>query len=209
MATGVGLGTQLSGGATQRQSNVTGISDLPKGVSEKRLQLLCDAVGKAPLAILADRGNPSSPLAVRETAAAAQSLGLAVKDHWIESAAQFGEALAAMAREGAKGFVVAPGALFFAQRKALAAHAIEHRLASITARRDYAEAGCLMSYGAAIEDNYRQAAEYVSQILGGTKPAELPIAEPTRFDFVINMKTAGALGLTLPPALLASAQTVG
>jgi putative ABC transport system substrate-binding protein len=209
MATGVGLGTQLSDGATQRQSNVTGISDLPKGVSEKRLQLLRDAIGgNVPLAILADRGNPSSPLAVRETAAAARSLGLAVKDHWIEGAAQFGDVLAAMEREGAKGFVVAPGALFFAKRKALAALAIEHRLASITARRDYAEAGCLMSYGAAIEDNYRQAAEYVSRILGGVAPSELRIAEPTRFDFVVNLKTAAALGLSMPSPLLAGADTV-
>ena len=89
MATGVGLGTQLTKGAERRNANVTGISDLPPGVSEKRLQLLGEAVSSSALAILADRGNPSSPLALRETQAAAQSLGVSVKDFWIESAHEF------------------------------------------------------------------------------------------------------------------------
>jgi putative ABC transport system substrate-binding protein len=210
MATGVGLGTQLTSGSSQRSANVTGISDLPPGVSAERLRLLREAVGDAGLlAILADRGNPSSPLAVRETNAAAQSLGITVTDHWIETADQFGAALAAMARGGIKGFVVAPGALFFAYRNTLAALAIEHGLASITARREYAVAGCLLAYGARIEDNYRQAAEYVSQILQGRAAADLAVAEPAEFDFVVNVKTAAALGLTLPAAFLRGAQTVG
>src|SRR5689334_21018532 len=144
MATGVGLGTQLTKGSEQRGANVTGISDLPSGVSEKRLQLLRGAVSSNALAILADRGNPSSPLALRETQAAARSLGVSVKDYWIESASEFKAALTAMQSDGVAGFVLAPGALFFAERKQLAAFAIEHRLASITARREYAEAGCPM-----------------------------------------------------------------
>src|ERR1043165_4346035 len=133
MATGVGLGTQLTAGFEQRNANVTGISDLPPGVSAKRLQLLREAVSSSALAILADRGNPSSPLALRETHAAAQSLGVSVKDYWIETASEFGVTLAAMRSDGVAGFVMAPGALFFAKRKQLAALAIEHRLASITA----------------------------------------------------------------------------
>jgi putative ABC transport system substrate-binding protein len=203
MATGVGLGTQLTEGTERRNANVTGISDLPPGVSAKRLELLREAVPGAALAILADRGNPSSPLAARETQTAAQEMAIAVKDYWIERAEDFGAALAAMRADGIGGFVVAPGALFFAQRKALAALAIEHRLASITARREYAEAGCLMAYGAPIRDNYRQAAGYVSQILRGAKPAELPVGQPAEFDFVANLKTAEALGLALPQSLLA------
>jgi putative ABC transport system substrate-binding protein len=113
-----------------------------------------------------------------------------------------------MRTDGIGGFVVAPGALFFAERKALAALAIEHQLATITARREYAEAGCLMAYGAPIRDNYRQAADYVANILGGAKPAELAIGQPTEFDFVVNLKTAEAIGLALPPALLARAETI-
>jgi putative ABC transport system substrate-binding protein len=208
MATGVGLGTQLTEGSGQRNANVTGISDLPPGVSERRLQLLREAVSSTALAILADRGNPSSPLALRETQAAAQSLGVSVKDYWIETANDFAAALAAMRNDGVAGFVMAPGALFFAERKALAALAIEHRLASITARREYAEAGCLMAYGSPIRDNYVQAAGYVSQILRGVKPSGLAMAEPATFDFIVNLKSAAALGLVLPQTLLAGAETV-
>jgi putative ABC transport system substrate-binding protein len=208
MATGVGLGTQLTEGAAQRAANVTGISDLPPGVSAERLRLLREAVPDGPLAILADRGNPSSPLALRETQTAARPLGIAVKDYWIATAAEFGAALASMRRDGVGGCVVAPGALFFAERKSLAALAIEHRLATITARREYAEAGCLLAYGAPIRDNYRQAADYVDRILRGAKPADLPIGQPTEFDFVVNLQTAETLGLALPPALLARAQPI-
>jgi putative ABC transport system substrate-binding protein len=209
MATGVGLGTQLTEGAERRNANVTGISDLPPGVSSKRLQLLREALpGTTALAILADRGNPSSPLAIRETQAAAQASDIAVKDYWIERADQFGAALSAMKTDGIGGFVIAPGALFFAQRKTLADRALEHRLPSMAVRRDYAEAGCLMAYGSPVRDNYRQAADYVADILRGVKPAELAIAQPTEFDFVVNLKAAAALGLALPQALLARAGKV-
>ena len=210
MATGVGLGTQLTGGASKPNANITGISDLPPGVSEKRLTLLQAMIGEgAPLALLCDRGNPSSPLALAETQKAAQPLGIAVKDYWIASADEFGKTLASMKTEGIRGFVVAPGGMFFAQRAALGEIAIANGLATITARREYAEAGCLMTYGAPIRENYRQAASYVSRILRGVKPADLPVDEPTEFDFVINMTTAKALKLTPPSELLAKADTIG
>ena len=210
MATGVGLGTQLTDGTNARGANVTGISDLPPGVSAMRLRLLHEAIpNTVALAILADRGNPSSPLALRETQAAAQSLGVALQDYWIEAATGIRAALSAMRNDGVGGFVVAPGALFFAERKALAALAIERRLASITARREYAEAGCLMAYGAPIRDNYRQAAVIVDSILRGARPAEIPMGEPTEFDFVMNQATAQALGLVLPPMLIERPQTIG
>jgi putative ABC transport system substrate-binding protein len=210
MATGVGLGTQLTDGASKPNANVTGISDLPPGVSGKRLTLLRAMVGEsAPLALLCDRGNPSSPLALEETRKAAQPLGISVKDYWIASADEFGNVLPVMKEDGIRGFVVAPGGLFFAQRAALGEIAIENGLATITARREYAEAGCLMTYGAPIRENYRQAASYVSRILSGVKPADLPVDEPTEFDFVINITTAKALNLTPPPELLAKADIVG
>jgi putative ABC transport system substrate-binding protein len=209
MATGVGLGTRLTTGAQQRNDNVTGISDLPPGVSLKRLQLLRDAVSNAgPFAILADRANPSSPLAVRETQDAAQSLGLMVRDYWVQGPDDFAAVLSAMQRDGIGGFVIAPGAMFYAQRTQLAGLALRHRLPSMTARRDYAEAGCLMAYGAPIRENYRQAALYVNEVLHGVKPADLPVAQPTEFDFVVNLKTAEALGLALPQALLAHAEKI-
>ena len=210
MATGVGLGTQLTDGASKPNANVTGISDLPPGVSEKRLTLLRAMAGHdAPLALLCDRGNPSSPLALAETQKAAQPLGIAVKDYWIASADDFAKTLALMKADSVRGFVVAPGGLFFAQRAALGEIAIANGLATITARREYAETGCLMTYGAPIRENYRQAASYVSRILRGVKPADLPVDEPTEFDFVINMTTAKALKLTPPSELLAKADTIG
>ena len=165
MATGVGLGTQLTEGAdaAQRQRHRHQRSAAGR---QRRAAATAPRSGAG-----RDRSRSGGSrqsvvaLALRETQAAAQPLGIAVKDYWIATAGEFGAALASMRRDGVGGCVVAPGALFFAERKALAALAIEHRLATITARREYAEAGCLMAYGAPIRDNYRQAADYVDRIL--------------------------------------------
>ncbi len=208
MATGVGLGTRLSDGAHAHR-NVTGISDLPSGVSAKRIELLRAGLGRAaPLALLADRANPSSVLAARETQDVAHSLGISVRDYWLARPDDLRVALAAMKDDGIAGFVVAPGAMFFARREELAARARERRRASMAVRREYAEAGCLMAYGAPLRENYRRAAVYVSRILEGTKPADLPLEQPTEFEFVINLETARAIGLTIPRTLLAEAETL-
>jgi putative tryptophan/tyrosine transport system substrate-binding protein len=211
MATGVSVGTQLTATATARTNdNVTGISDLPPGVSERRLLLLRDAVNAPlPLAILADRSNPSSPLAVRETQAVAHAAGLTVKDYWLAGADQFETTLEAMRNNGIGGFVFAPGAMFFAKRSELAASALKYRLPSMSVRREYAEAGCLLAYGSPLRENYRQAASLVSRVLGGTKPADIPVAEPKAFDFVVNLVTARAMNLSLPATLLAQAEAIG
>jgi putative ABC transport system substrate-binding protein len=210
MATGVGLGTQLSEPGSAPARNVTGISDLPPGVSERRLLLLRDAAGAStPLAILADRANPSSPLAVHETQEVARATGIAVKDYWVAGPDEIDATLSAMRSDGIGGFVVAPGAMFFAHRTALAAHAITHRLASMAVRREYAEAGSLMVYGAPLRENYRQAASLVARVLAGAKPSDIPIAEPQEFDFVINLATAGKIGLSIPAALAGGAELIG
>jgi putative ABC transport system substrate-binding protein len=209
MATGVGIGTELGDDTRPRVDNVTGVSDLPSGLSAERLRLLREALPRpAPLGILANRANPSSPLAVRETQDAARAMDLEVRDYWVLGPDHFGPALAAMRTDGVAGFVVAPGATFFVQRQMLATLALAHRLLSMTARRDYAEAGCLMAYGPPIRENFRQAAGYVSRILGGARPADLPFDQPTAFEFVVNRKTADVLGLALPEALLARAEQI-
>jgi putative ABC transport system substrate-binding protein len=209
MATGVSVGTKLSGPATKTNDNVTGISDLPAGVSERRLTLLREAIrAPVPLAILADRSNPSSPLAVRESQDVARSAGLTVKDYWLTGADQFDTTLAAMKNDGVGGFVVAPGAMFFAKRSELAASALKHRLPAMSVRREYAEAGCLMAYGAPLRENYRQAASFVSRVLAGTKPVDLPVDEPKEFDFVVNLTTAQAIGLTVPASLRDRAELI-
>lgn len=210
MATGVSLGTQLDDEEAPPARNVTGISDLPAGVSERRLMLLREALGPdASLAILADRDNPSSPLAVQETNASARDHGVTVKDYWVSGPGQFDETLAAMRKDGIGGFVVAPGAMFFAKREELAQRALQHGLGAMAVRREYAEAGCLMAYGAPLLENYRAAASLVSRILEGAHPSQLPIAEPETFDFLINTATAARLALNIPQALLQRAEITG
>lgn len=209
MATGVGLGTQLTGSAHKPPNNVTGISDLPPGVSARRIHLLREALGRAaPLAILADRTNPSSPLAVRQTHEEEQALGIEVRDYWLEGPNELNATLLAMKDDGIGGFVIAPGAMFFAIRRELALLACQLRLASMSVRREYAEAGCLLAFGSPLRENYRRAAIYVSRVLNGTKPADLPLDEPTEFEFIVNRATAKAIGLSVPQSLLAEAEII-
>jgi putative ABC transport system substrate-binding protein len=99
--------------------------------------------------------------------------------------------------------------MFFAKRSELAAHAIRHRLASMAVRREYAQAGCLMVYGAPLRENYRQAAALVSRVLAGDKPSDIPIAQPQEFDFAINVATARDIGLDIPPTLASRAELIG
>lgn len=191
-------------------SNIVGVIDAPPGLGAKRLQLLRDAVPTASRwAILADRGNPSSLPAVRETLAAAKSTNEIVRDYWIRGPDDLPIVVATMKKDGIDGFVTAPGALFFAERRRIAELAIEHRLAALSVRSDYAEAGMLMSYGSPIRENYRQAAMYLDRILRGAAPSGLPAYEPAEFEFVINLATAKTLGLAIPPELLARAQIIG
>jgi putative ABC transport system substrate-binding protein len=146
---------------------------------------------------------------VRETQDVAKAAGFAVKDYWLTGPDQFDATLVAMGNDGIGGFVVAPGAMFFAKRNELAACALTHRLPSMAVRREYAEAGCMMVYGAPLRENYRQAASLVSRVLAGTKPSDIPVAEPHEFDFVINLATAREIGLTIPPALASRAELIG
>ncbi|MDB5650722.1 MAG: transporter substrate-binding protein [Hyphomicrobiales bacterium] len=208
MATGVSLGTNLSNPDAPASCNATGISDLPRGISKLRLSLLREAlVPDARLAFLADRANPSSPLAVQETLAAASELGIDVVIYWLEDWPQIASVLGAMRADGVGGFVVAPGAMFFARRHELASHALDHGLATVAVRREYAEAGCLMAYGAPLRENYSEAARLVSRILAGEKPSDIPITEPTTFELVMNLDSAQALRIDMPASLLARAET--
>lgn len=209
MATGVGLRTQLMANAAKPNDNMTGVSDLPPGLSEQRLLRLRTMVGAEGLAILADQANPSSPLAVQETRAVAQSTGLTVRDYWVRGPQQIDEIIAAMRGDGTKGFVVSPGAMFFAHRQKLAQSAAERGLATMAVRREYVEAGCLMSYGSPIQENYLQAAVLVARILQGTKPADIPVAEPDHFDFIFNMTTSRKIGLKPSQTALSGAEIIG
>ena len=178
-------------------------------VSGKRLELLREAVPKfSHVAVLWNPEFHDSRVVFKETQTAAQALGLHLQSLKVRSPAEFDQAFAAMTREHADALVVVSNALFFSHRSQLAELTVRHRLPAMFHSGEYAEAGGLMAYGANGEDLYRRAATYVNKLLKGAKPADLPIEQPTKFEFVINLKTAEALGLTIPPLLLFQADEV-
>jgi len=210
MATGVSVGTGLNQDPAGRGKNVTGLSDLAPGLSEERLRLLNELVPDAAhFAVLWDQSNPSGSLAIRELQDAARTLGLSLQVHGVMGLGALQEALAAMRRDGAGGFIVVPSAMFFSDRKRLADLAQAHRLPAMYVRGEYAEVGGLMAYGAPIRDNYLRAAVYADRILRGANPADLPVEQPTAFELVINLKTAKDLGLAIPQSMLLRARLVG
>ena len=145
---------------------------------------------------------------LKETQAAAQALGLPLQALEVRGPDEFDQAFAAMTREHADVLVVIPSGLFSSHRRRLAELAVRNRLPSMHEGRGYVDAGGLMSYGPSRADMYRRAAGYVHKILKGAKPADLPVEQPMRFELVINLKTAKALGLTIPPSLLGRADQV-
>lgn len=209
MATGVSVGTGINQGAAGSGANVTGLSDLAPGLSAKRLALLRELVPDAAhLGVLWDETNPSGSLAVPEYQDAARIAGVSLKVYGVRGPGDFDDALAAMAADGAGGFIAVPSAMFFAGRERLASLALKHRLPAVFVRSEYAEVGGLAAYGCPIRDNYLRAAVYVDRILKGARPADLPVEQPTEFELVINMKTAKVLGLTIPQPMLLRARQV-
>jgi putative ABC transport system substrate-binding protein len=155
--------------------------------------------------------NASRPWANQwtgEANAAAQALGLRPQRVEVRDATEFERAFSDMARDRAEALVVDNDALFWDHRKELADLALKHRLPTMSEYREFVEAGGLMFYAVDDRDLYRRAATYVDKILKGAKPADLPVEQPTKFQFVINLKTAKTLGLTIPPSLLARADEV-
>jgi putative tryptophan/tyrosine transport system substrate-binding protein len=190
-------------------ANVAGVIDLPPGLSGRRLALLHEAVPDADcLAVLLDEANSSSPRAIEESRQAAPLLGVVLKEYWVNGPDRFRETFVAMKRDAAGGVALGPGAMFFARRSELAALTTEYLLPSMSVRKEYTEAGGLMSYGSPIRDNYRRAASYVDKILRGAKPADLPAEAPTEYELVINGKVQAALGLAIPPAFLGRAVVI-
>jgi putative ABC transport system substrate-binding protein len=193
--------------------NVTGLSLLTQDLEGKRLELLKEALpGVTHVALLIDAGGgPQAPLIdVKSIEAAAQALGIRLGPVLpIGSADEIAGALARIAKEGsADATLAAGGTTLFANRAALAEQAVRYAVPLMCDVRDAAEAGCLMSYGAHLPALFQRAAVLVDKILKGAKPAELPVEQPTRFELVINLRTAKALGLSIPPAIIARADQV-
>jgi putative ABC transport system substrate-binding protein len=187
--------------------NVTGISNLGSELGGKRLALLKEAVPKvARVAVLYDPAIPSTVLDVKEALpVAARALGLTLQPWEVRSADDFDRVFAAMGKQRPDGLYVASGPLIRPNRKRIAGFTLKSRLPSMYYNREFVNAGGLMSYGADLADSYRRVAYYVDRILKGTKPADLPVEQPTKFEFVINLKTAKQIGLTIPPEMLARA----
>jgi ABC-type uncharacterized transport system substrate-binding protein len=190
--------------------NVTGITLLIIELGGKRLELLKEAVPKvARVAALYESANPSSVLEVKEVLpAAARALGLTVRPWEIRASEEFERVFTAMSKERPDGLYVSTGALTNSNQKRIVSFALKSRLPSVYGRREYVDNGGLMYYGADLADSYRRVAYYVDKILKGAKPADLPVEQPTKFELVINLKTAKQIGLTISPNVLARADKV-
>ncbi len=188
--------------------NVTGITNLSGELGGKRLELLKEAVPKvARVAVLYDPTNPTSVLDVKEILpVAARALRLTIQPWEVRGMNDFDRIFAAMGNQRPDGLYVLGGAsLLRANRKRIAGFALKSRLPSVYNGREYVDAGGLMYYGADLADGYRRVAYYVDRILKGAKPADLPVEQPTKFEFVINLKAAKQIGLTIPPEVQARA----
>jgi putative ABC transport system substrate-binding protein len=189
--------------------NVTGLTTQDADLGGKRLEMLLQVVPKVSrFAVLIDETSPGSMLIARGTQVAAQSLGVQLQSLGVRGPEELDSAFSAMKEARAGALIVESSSLLFTSRTRLADLALKNRLPTMFAQREYAEAGGLMAYSADFSDLFRRAATFVDKILKGAKPADLPVEQPTKFDFVINLKTAKALGLTIPPSLLQRADEV-
>ena len=189
--------------------NITGLSMLLTELATKELEMFAEAVPHARrIGVLWNPMTPSHPRVVEAVTAAGEKLGVALHLMPVRSAEDFDRVFAEMLQERVGGFLDIASPLTFARRAALAEVALEHRLAGIFGLKEYAEAGGLMSYGADFNDLHRRAAIYIDKILKGAKPADLPVEQASKYELVINLKTAKALGLSIPDKLIALADEV-
>jgi putative ABC transport system substrate-binding protein len=201
---GAGLVTSLA----RPGGNITGLS-MTTGPDflAKQLEILKEIVPKlSRVAILRDVGRPGSEVPVLESAA--RKLGLTILFADVRTPNDIGGAFATMSRSQAGAFLILGGNMTYPRRQQIADLAVQHRLPGIHLFREYVEAGLVLAYGPSRKAHWRRAAVYVDKILKGARPADLPVEEPTTFELVINLKTAKALGLTIPPSLLQRADEV-
>jgi putative ABC transport system substrate-binding protein len=189
--------------------NVTGLTNLTGELGGKRLELLNEAVPKlARVAFLYDPANPNAVLELKEVQTAARALRLTIQPREVGAADDFDRVFAALNKQRPDGLYVTGGPLMYANQKRTITFTSKSRLPSVYNRREDVEAGGLMSYGADLADSYRRVAYFVDRILKGAKPADLPVEQPKKFEFVINLKTAKQIGLTIPQWTLMKADKV-
>jgi putative ABC transport system substrate-binding protein len=190
--------------------NVTGVTNLGRELGGKRLELLKEAVPKlARVAVLYHQGNRASELDVKEVLpVAARALRLTLQPWEVRGIDDFDRVFAAMGKQRPDGLYVIGGALVNNNPNRVADFALKSRLPSMYYTKEFVDAGGLMSYGADLADSYRRVAYFVDRILKGAKPADLPVEQPTKFELVINLKTAKQIGLTIPQSMLYRADKV-
>jgi putative tryptophan/tyrosine transport system substrate-binding protein len=189
--------------------NLTGLSTVNPDAAAKRVELLKEVIPEiSRLAVLRNPTNSGSQFPLKETEAGAKQLGIRLQTLEARSPEELEGVFRLATSERAGALIVIVDALFNAHQQRISELAIKHRLPAMFDSAQYAEAGGLISYGANLSDLFRRAATYVDKILKGAKPADLPVEQPTKFDLVINLKTAKEIGLTIPPNVLARADKV-
>ena len=206
------IGSRLVTSLARPGGNVTGLSFLGPETVGKCVQLLKEAIpGLTRVAVLSHPGNPSEgtrTMMLRETEAAARTLAVRLQFLEARGPDDFEGAFTEMTRARAGGLTVLTSIMFFNERRRLVALAAKNRLPAVYPWREPVDAGGLMAYGPSLPDLYRRAAGYVDKILRGAKPADMPVEQPTKFELVINLKTAKVLGVTIPSTMLLRADEV-
>ena len=210
MATGGDVvGEKLVASVARPGGNVTGVNSLTSELVAKRLELLKELIpGLSRVTILRDVENRATRLYENQAERAGKSLGTVVNVVGVHGQKDLDGAFLAIERARAGAVLFVENTTFIAYRQHVADLALKHRLATMAPAKEYAVAGVLVSYGTDYSDLFQRAAVYVDKILKGAKPADLPVEQPTKIELVINLKTAKALGLTLPPSLLQRADQV-
>jgi putative ABC transport system substrate-binding protein len=203
----VSLGDPLAEGwiksLARPEANLTGIAGLSPELAGKRLELLRELVPSlSRVAVLSNSGNRSEEVAVRATLMAAQQLGMSVTVVPLGQPAEFDHAIAALARSGTEAIIVPPDPMFNEHRASLVQMIGQSRIPAIYMETGFVAAGGLISYGPNLAEMFRRSADFVDKILKGAKPFDLPVEQPTKFELILNMKTAKALGLTVPASIL-------
>jgi putative ABC transport system substrate-binding protein len=204
------VGSGLVASLARPGTNITGTSSMTAEIIGKLLELLKETLPK--ISRVAALWNPANPvfqaLQLRETEVAARALGVQLQILEARGPDEIDRAFAAMVKERTKALLILGDPVFTSHRKRIADLAAKYRLPAVSGTREYVEAGGLMAYGPSFPDMHRRAATYVDKILKGTKPADLPVEQPKKFEFIINLKAAKQIRLTIPPNVLARADKV-
>lgn len=203
------VGSGLAASLARPGGNLTGLTNLSPGLLPKQLELLREAAPKlSRLSMLYNPANPSNEPALQEVRIAARPLGIALQSLPVRKPGELAGAFAALARWKAAGVLAVSDPTLGSQLAEIARRAAALRLPAMYSRKEFVEVGGLIAYGPSYEENYRRAARYVDKILRGAKPGDLPVEQPTRLELAVNLETAKALELTIPPSVLARADRV-